>query len=260
MAPPISRAYRKWPKCPHTRSYNTSPQRGILINTLSSPSDDRTSIGLSRPPVASTSIMSRVAHFEASRRTRISFSSRRVFGLSFVEQPMNPMILWWTAANPRTRCNLHAKLLLTWPPRRPDLVLVLWSKQTNLACRPWLLAATLYWLRVDFEAKPTNRRARLCGATEEPDSFVGTPLKIPRASFGLTAPSIRPAKPFTSGSRTVYSVLPHLTTWPLPCTGSMYTTSSCSSCHHVARTWSRRPSCPSNQAYLSLHSLEATQA
>ena len=30
--------------------------------------------------------------------------------------------------------------------------------------------------------------------------------------------------------------------------------------HHVARTWSRRPPGPSNQAYLSLHSSEATSA
>jgi hypothetical protein len=50
--------------------------------------------------------------------------------------------------------------------------------------------------------------------------FPGEPPKTPHASFGLTTPSIGPAKPFTSGSRTVYSVLPHSMTWSLPCTSS----------------------------------------
>jgi hypothetical protein len=36
-----------------------------------------------------------------------------------------------------------------------------------------------------------------------------------------------------------------------------YTTWSCCSCHHAARTWPRRPPGPSNQAYLSAPHLEA---
>jgi hypothetical protein len=35
-------------------------------------------------------------------------------------------------------------------------------------------------------------------------------------------------------------------------------TSSSSSCHHVGRNWSRRPLCPLNQAYLSLHTWRLT--
>jgi hypothetical protein len=45
--------------------------------------------------------------------------------------------------------------------------------------------------------------------------FSGEPPKTRHASFGLTTPSIGPAKPFTSGSRMVYSVLPRSMTWPL---------------------------------------------
>jgi hypothetical protein len=37
------------------------------------------------------------------------------------------------------------------------------------------------------------------------------------------------------------------------------TTSSCFSCHHVARTWPRWPPGPSSQVYLSLQSSEAPQ-
>jgi hypothetical protein len=75
--------------------------------------------------------MSRVAHFKASRRARIPSLSRRVFGLGFVTQPRNPMVLWSPLQTLWTLCCLRAKLLLTWPPRRPGSVLVLWNKPTK---------------------------------------------------------------------------------------------------------------------------------
>jgi hypothetical protein len=40
--------------------------------------------------------------------------------------------------------------------------------------------------------------------------------QTPRTRPGLTTPSVKPAKPFTSGARTVYSVLPRSLTWPPP--------------------------------------------
>jgi hypothetical protein len=70
--------------------------------------------------------------------------------------------------------------------------------------------------------------------------------QTPRTRPGLTTPSVEPAKPFTSGTRTVYSDLPRSLTWPPPMHRSMSTTSSCSSCtmrlaldpvgHRVPRT------------------------
>jgi hypothetical protein len=42
-------------------------------------------------------------------------------------------------------------------------------------------------------------------------------------------PSLSPPAPMT-----VYSVFPRSMTWPLPCTGSVFTTSSCLSCHRAA--------------------------
>jgi hypothetical protein len=58
-------------------------------------------------------------------------SARRASDLGFVEKPRNPIVLWWTTANPANSVYLHAKLLLTWPPRHPGSVLVLWSKPTK---------------------------------------------------------------------------------------------------------------------------------
>jgi hypothetical protein len=104
-----------------------------------------------RPPDASPAIPPRV-------RRHWSFSAHpdpvpacRASDLGFVAQPSNPIVLWWTAANP--------------------------------ACSIWSWVATLHQL--------------------------------------------------------------------------LFTTSSCFSCHHAARTWPRWTPGPSSQAYLSLHSLEA---
>jgi hypothetical protein len=80
--------------------------------------------------------------------------------------------------------------------------------------------------------------------------FSGEPPKTPHGRHSLTMPSIGPAKPLTSSSRTVYSVLPRSMAWLLSCTGFVFMTSSCFSCHHAARTWSRRPPGPSNKILL----------
>jgi hypothetical protein len=114
-------------------------------------------------------------------------------------------------------------------------------------------------------------RCWFCGRTNKPScsafwsnretrQFSGEPPKTPHARHSLTSLSIEPAKPFISGSQADYSVLPRSMTWTLPFTGSVFTTSSSFYCHRAARTWSRRLPGPSNQAYLSLTSSEATQA
>jgi hypothetical protein len=98
--PPIYRPSRKDQSTPYTRSYNSSPHRGILVNTWSSPSDDRASIGPSRPPNASTSIMPRVARFEASQSTRIPSLPAEPLVLVLWLNQVTPTVLWRTVANP----------------------------------------------------------------------------------------------------------------------------------------------------------------
>jgi hypothetical protein len=48
--PPIYRALQKRPKCPYTRRYNTSPRRGVLVNTSFSSSSGHASTGPCLPP------------------------------------------------------------------------------------------------------------------------------------------------------------------------------------------------------------------
>jgi hypothetical protein len=118
------------------------------------------------PSDASPTTTSRVPCLEAFRRARIPslLADPSVLALRSNQGT------WHFCGEPpqtlQTRCSLHTKLLLTWPPRRPDSMLVLWSKPT----------------------KP----------------HVQTP---------------------------VVSHYPALT--------PLFTASSCFSCHHAARTWSR---------------------
>jgi hypothetical protein len=74
--------------------------------------------------------------------------------------------------------------LMTWPLHRPGSVLVLWPNQQTVVL-----------------------------------GFVEKPRK-PCMQASASPPSIGPAKPFTFGSRTIYSVLPRSMTWLLPCTSS----------------------------------------
>jgi hypothetical protein len=122
-------------------------------------------------------------------------STCRASGLGFVAQPSNPDGFVVNRRKPRGLGAASTPIpLMTWPPRRPGSV---WfCGQTNKS------SCSALW---------SNRGTQ---------QFSGELMKTPHASFGLTTPSIGPAKPFTSGSRTVYSVLPHSMTRPLPYTGS----------------------------------------
>ena len=57
--------------------------------------------------------------------------------------------------------------------------------------------------------------------TEKPHSFdfVVKSINPTHESPGLTTPNFEYAKSFTSGARTVYSILPRSLTWPPPHTG-----------------------------------------
>jgi hypothetical protein len=131
---------------------------------------------------------------------------------------------------------------------------------------------------VEFDTKPCNaawklpdapgyrlRHARPSGSVLRPKPRNPPPMVLwpnhqtPRTQPGLTTPSVEPAKPFTSGAQTVYSVLPCSLTWPPPMHRLHVHDFVFLFLHHAARTWSRRPPGPSNQAYLSLHSSEAPQ-
>ena len=48
------------------------------------------------------------------------------------------------------------------------------------------------------------------------DGFVGKPPNPARKAPDLTMSGVEHVKPFTSGARTVHSVLPHFLTWPSP--------------------------------------------
>jgi hypothetical protein len=66
------------------------------------------------------------------------------------------------------------------------------------------------------------RHARPYGSVLRPKPRNPPPMVLwpnhqtPRIRPGLTTPSVEPAKPFTSGAQTVYSVLPRFLTWLPP--------------------------------------------
>jgi hypothetical protein len=164
----------------------------------------------------------------------LTVNTRRASVLGFVAQPSNPNGFVVNRRKPRGLGATSTPIpLITWPPCRPGSV---WfCGQTNKS------SCSTLW---------SNRGTQ---------QFSGEPLKTPHASFGLITPSIEPAKPFTFGSRTVYPVLPHSMTWPLPCTGSYLRLRLA----FLATMWpaldSVRPLGPSSRAYLSLHSSEVPQ-
>jgi hypothetical protein len=86
------------------------------------------------------------------------------------------------------------------------------------------------------------RRARPSGSVLRPKPRNPPPmdlwpnLQTPRTRPGLTTPSVEPAKPFTSGARTVYSVLPRSLTWPLPMHRLHVHDFALLFLHHAART------------------------
>jgi hypothetical protein len=167
-----------------------------------------------------------------SRRARISFLPAEPPVLVLWLNQVTPMVLWRTAANPADSVQ---------PPRQSHS----WLGHHVVPAPCWFCGQTN---KKSCSALWSNRGTR---------QFSSEPPKTPHASFGLTTPSIGPAKPFTSGSRTVYSVLPRSMTWPLPCTDS------CPWLRLAFLATMRpapdpvRPPGPSSRAYLSLHSSEA---
>ena len=77
--------------------------------------------------------------------------SRRTpaFGLGFVAQPSNPVVLWPNHCKPRGLGAASTPILLmTWPPRSSRLGVGFMAKPINPACKLQLLAATLHRLHV----------------------------------------------------------------------------------------------------------------
>ena len=125
--------------CPYTRRYNTSPHRGILVNTFIDPSSGHASTG------------PRVLPTQAPRSRRVSPASK------LPDVPGSRL----------RRVGPSDMVLRPKPRNRPQMVL--WPNHQTTRTRP-----------------------------------------------GLTTPSVEPVKPFTSGARTVYSVLPRSLSWALP--------------------------------------------
>jgi hypothetical protein len=116
-------------------------------------------------------------------------SARRASGLGFLAKLSNPDGFMVNRRKPHGLSTASTPIpLMTWPPHLPG--------QTNK------ISCSTLW---------SNRGTR---------QISGEPQKTPHASFDLTTPSIGPAKPFTSGSQTVYSILPRSIIRLLPCTGS----------------------------------------
>jgi hypothetical protein len=66
-------------------------------------------------------------------------SARRASSLGFVAQPSNPDGFVVNHRKPRGLGATSTPIqIMTWPPRRPGSVLVLWSNQPNPTCRLWL--------------------------------------------------------------------------------------------------------------------------
>jgi hypothetical protein len=120
-------------KYPYTRSYNSSPHRGILVTHM------KFSIGRSRIHRAFASYQRTYLDHAACRPLR-SFSARpdpvsacRAFGLGFVAQPSNPDSFVVNRCKPRRLSAASKPIpLMTWPPRRPSSVLVLWPNQQTV--------------------------------------------------------------------------------------------------------------------------------
>ncbi len=71
------------------------------------------------------------------------------FGLGFVAQPSNPVVLWPNHCKPRGLGAASTPIpLMTWPPRSSRLGVGFVAKPINPACKLQLLAATLHRLHV----------------------------------------------------------------------------------------------------------------
>jgi hypothetical protein len=104
--------------------------------------------------------------------------------------------------------------------------------------------------RSDADAPPSSvLRSWICGSTKEPSGFLANHWKPRELGVASTnhhswlGSHVVPARPWFWGSTKKPSM-----------------TSSCLSCHHVARTWLHWPLGPSKEAYLSSPHLEASLA
>jgi hypothetical protein len=125
---------------------------------------------------ASTSITPLGLRFEASRWTRKPYPSHRAFGLGFVAQPRNLMVLWVNHCKPH-KLGAASTPISSWLGChvRPGSILVLRLNQETV--------------KLSFDKQPRN-----------PNGFVGKPLENP-ASYvwpprqASGTPSLSPSAP-----------------------------------------------------------------
>jgi hypothetical protein len=140
--------------------------------------------------------------------------ARRASGLGFVSQPSNPDGFVVNRRKPGGLSGASTPIpLMTWPPRRPDSVLVLWPNQQTvmLGFVEQPRNPTVFWWTAENPAcklQPHHAKHRARQAFH---------LRLPYDLLSLA--------PFNDLAATLH--------WLLS------TTLSCFSCHHAARTWSR---------------------
>jgi hypothetical protein len=179
--------------------------------------------------------MSRVTCFEGSRRAWIPSPPDEPPVLVLWLNQVTPTVLWWTAVNPA------------------DSVQPLRQSYSWLGCH--VVPA--------FVAKPTNCRARLCRATEEPDSFLVNSRKprmkvsaSPRQAFHLRLPDgLLSLAPFNDLAATLYRL--HLGFEAQPRNRTRLRLAFLATMRPALDLV--RPPGPSSRAYSSLQSSEAPQ-
>jgi hypothetical protein len=136
----------KWPRYPYNIKEVTHPSGAIWSSSRYSLSGHASTIVLC-PFDSSPVITPRFPHADASRCAQILSPPHRVFGLGFVVQPRDPMVLWVNNSKPyRLGATSTASSFWLGHQGHPDLVLFLWSKPTKPAWR--LLDATLHQLHI----------------------------------------------------------------------------------------------------------------
>jgi hypothetical protein len=124
--------------------------------------------------------MPRVARFEASPRARIASPPTETSVLVLWLNQVTRRFCGELPQTPQTRCSLYAKLLLTWPPRRPGSVLLLGQANKPLCSALWskLRNPTVFWWTVEnpaCKAQPhlAKHRARQAFHLWLPDGLLG---------------------------------------------------------------------------------------
>jgi hypothetical protein len=124
--------------------------------------------------------MSCVARLEASRRAWMPSPPAEPSVLVLWHNQLTQRFCVKPPQTPQTWCSLHAKLLLTWPPHRPGLVLVLCPNQQTIVLgfveQPRNPTVFL-WTNEDpaCNAQPhlTKHRARQTFCLQLPDGLLG---------------------------------------------------------------------------------------